>query len=316
MRSALAGESVTVKAYQAFTGVRLPPGAMWNADGSVVVREVTERDREYAPESLKSQLTTTDAAGITTVINYDGDVMIECDYPYKVKSVSAPIEDARPVLDELSSNLVNRVSDRLRLSLLIAVRREGYKVQLVPSWQFYEDPLDSGYSLSWNDSTQAVGLMPVQLTETEVKTWREWFELFGNPHVENIELALSRVIRAVSERREPSDVLIDSVIAWENLFGSKDGEPTLRVTASLALLLEENPQARRKLRTKLGKIYALRSDIVHGTSALSDQAEFAACYEALDIALEALRILLRDRTDVLAQRTGTERSLHLIVGPA
>lgn len=316
MRSALAGDPVTVKAYQAFAGVRLPVGAVWNADGSVVVREATARDREYVPESLKRQLTGVDAEGVTTVINYDGDIVVECDYPYKVESMSTVLEDARPVIDELSSDLVNRITDRLRLSLLFAVRRGGNKVQLVPSWQFYEDPFDAGQSLSWNDPTQAVGLFPVQLTEVEVETWKEWYELLGNPHAVNIDLALSRVIRAVSERREPSDVLIDSVIAWENLFGSKDGEPTLRVTASLAVLLEADSQARRKLRTKLGKIYSLRSDVVHGTSALSKQADFAACYEALDIALEALRVLLRDRTDVLAQRTGTERSLHLLVGPA
>ncbi|MEU6240560.1 hypothetical protein [Streptomyces sp. NPDC047024] len=315
MRSALAGESVTVKAYQAFAGVRLPSGVVWNADEGIVVREVTERDRERAPESLKRQLAGTDSAGETTVINYDGDVVVECKYPYRVKVASESIEDARPDFDDLSSSLVSGIANRLRLSLLIAVQRDQ-KVQLVPSWQFYEDPFDAGYFLSWNDSTQAVGLTPTQLTEPEVEAWREWFELLGNPHAEHIDLALSRVIRAVSERREPSDVLIDSVIAWENLFGSKDGEPTLRVTASLALLLEGNPSARRKLRTKLGKIYALRSDVVHGTSALKEQAQFAACYEALDIAIEALRVLLRDRKDVLAQRTGTERSLHLIVGPA
>ncbi|MFF1445084.1 hypothetical protein [Streptomyces sp. NPDC058295] len=316
MRTALAGESVTVKAYQALAGVHLPPGTRWTAGEGVVVREATERDRERAPESLKRQLTGSDAAGIMTVINYDGDIVVEFDYPYTVKAVPPSPDGSQHVLDELSSDALKQVTNRLRLSLLIAVQRENRKLQLAPSWQYYEDLFDGGDSLLWNDSTRAIGLTPAQLTETELAAWREWYELLDNPNIQHIELALSRVMRAVSERRDPSDVLIDSVIAWENLFGSKEGEPTLRVTASLALLLTDSPQDRRKLRTKLGKIYALRSDVVHGSSALNEAAEYAYCYEALEIALRALRVLLRDRPDVLAQRTGTERSLHLIVGPA
>lgn len=121
------------------------------------------------------------------------------------------------------------------------------------------------------------------------------------------------MVRAAAERREPSDVLIDSVIAWENLFGTKEGEPTLRVTASLALLLESEPEARRKLRTKLASIYTLRSNVVHGNSALN-RSQYPLCYEALDIAIRALRVLLSDRVDVLAQRDGALRSLYLILG--
>jgi hypothetical protein len=108
-------------------------------------------------------------------------------------------------------------------------------------------------------------------------------------------------------------VLIDSVIAWENLFGTKDGEPTLRVTASLALLLESEREARRKLRTRLAKIYGLRSDVVHGNKPLS-KSDYPLCYEALDIAIQALRVLLQDRTDVLEKPDGAQRSLHLILG--
>jgi hypothetical protein len=135
----------------------------------------------------------------------------------------------------------------------------------------------------------------------------------SDERVDKLRLATTRIMRAIGERSDPVDVLIDSVIAWENIFGSKEGEPTLRVTASLALLLEEDYQARRKLRTKLGKIYTLRSDAVHGT-AMPTVDEYALCNEALDIAIQALRAILTQRSDLLDERTSTERSLRMILG--
>lgn len=125
-------------------------------------------------------------------------------------------------------------------------------------------------------------------------------------------LAISRVVRATGERRDAVDVLIDSVIAWENLFGTKDGEPTLRVTASLALLLEPDPAKRRAFRTELGKIYELRSKAVHGTS-LPKQAEMPLCFRALDVAILAIRALIKERPDILAESDGGARSLRLIL---
>ena len=90
--------------------------------------------------------------------------------------------------------------------------------------------------------------MPVQLTEAEVAAWGEWYARLSTAHVTRISLALSRILRALAERREPSDVLIDSVIAWENLFGTSEGEPTFRVSTCLAVLLEDSFDARADLK--------------------------------------------------------------------
>jgi hypothetical protein len=59
------------------------------------------------------------------------------------------------------------------------------------------------------------------------------------------------------------ETLIDAVIAWENLCGATP-ETTFRTTASLSWLLEPDASKRRELRTRLGKVYGARSQIVHG----------------------------------------------------
>ncbi|MFC5911666.1 hypothetical protein, partial [Streptacidiphilus monticola] len=115
-----------------------------------------------------------------------------------------------------------------------------------------------------------------------------------------------------AERREPSDVLIDSVIAWESLFGTKDGEPTFRVTMCIAKLLEGSVESRLALKARLGKIYSLRSKVVHG-SGMIDQKEIPMCHEALDVAVRLLKVLIAERPDIITLADGAARSARLLL---
>ena len=314
IKAAISGKKQSVGARIAFAGVRLPGGGNRDFGGGVTVREVSPRERSLAPESIKDQLNGTDADGNQVSINYDGDLVAVVQHPYLVRVDKEPHGEARMGFPaELTAeNPLENVSTRLRLSLVLAVKR-AHRVQIVPTWRAIDDPLSHGYNMGWNDAKQAVNLMPTQLTEDEVAAWKKWYGLLANKKTDKLNLAISRVIRAIGERRDPVDVLIDSVIAWENLFGSKEGEPTLRVTASLALLLEDDYAKRRKLRTRLGKIYALRSDAVHGT-AMPDGEQIALCNEALEIALKALQAILEKRSDLLEEPDSTARSLRLLLG--
>jgi len=140
----------------------------------------------------------------------------------------------------------------------------------------------------------------------------EWYQHLQAANVKKIELALSRVLKTVAERREPADVLIDSVIAWENIFGTQEGEPTFRVTACLAKLLKQTLAERRRLKAELGTIYKLRSDTVHGNRPLNE-ADHGLCYRALDVAIDAIRVLVDERSDLLALGDGSDRSLTLLL---
>ena len=75
---------------------------------------------------------------------------------------------------------------------------------------------------------------------------------------------MRRLLKAAGERDDPIDVLVDAVVAWENLFGSKT-ESTFRVTAAVATLLEPSDKEQRDvLQKELSGIYDRRSRLVHG----------------------------------------------------
>lgn len=310
----LRGRTKPIEAKFAFTGILLPDGMDSTDFADGFIEPVGDRDRELAPPSLQQQLTGNDAAGNSVVINYDGDVLLRASFPLKAKAEpwdSGGTPTSWPEEVQVPDKL-EKVIERLRLSLLLAVKRD-HRVQLVPTWRLYDDPFGYGTVTSWFDPKNAVGIMPTKLTADEVQSWKDWYSRLRSPHVDRIQLAVTRVIKAVAERREPADVLIDSVIAWENLFGTSEGEPTLRVTASMALLLESDKVKRKKLRKRLAEIYRLRSTVVHGSGTVTN-AQAPMCQEALDLALQALQVVTKDRIDVLELPDGAARSLHLILG--
>jgi hypothetical protein len=310
----LRGDTVDIPARYAFAGVLLPDGVTEVQLTDAVLETATPQDRELAPEPLRQQLTGTDSSGITTVINYDGDIVMSRKYPMKMRLEPPPKPQEVPMWpDEMRvPDSIERSIDRLRISLTLAVDRPQ-RIQLVPTWRFYDDPLGYGLVQSWSDPRTAVELVPTGLTEQEVAEWVSWYALLSNPGLDKINLAITRVLKASAERRDPPDVLVDSVIAWENIFGAREGEPTLRVTASLAILLEPDPALREQLRSRLGKIYGLRSDVVHGNRAL-DPDDFPMCQEALDVAIRAIRVIAKDRSDLLSLRDGAARSTRLLLG--
>lgn len=126
-----------------------------------------------------------------------------------------------------------------------------------------------------------------------------------------LDIALSRMVRVASERRDPVDALIDAVVAWENMLGSK-AETTFKVCAAIAWLLEPEDQGKRiALLSKAKKIYSLRSDLVHGS--VSADASLAPEYgpEALVMAVRAFCRIHAD--PALKELTSSGRSELLLM---
>lgn len=314
VRRLLSGKTEYIPAKVAFTGVLLPTESSLDIQGPVpgTIRSATDADRNLAPPSLSGTVQGSDEDGALTTINYGGDVIFEYKFPYRVRSLRDGFEITDPWPSDMERpSSINSVTTRLRFSLLLAVERRA-RVQIVQAWNHVDTPLNFGQSLSWSDTRQATGISPTQLTPEEMTAWVEWYERLCIEPVKKIDLALTRILRAMSERREPSDVLIDSVIAWENLFGTSEGEPTFRISMSLAVLLEDSAESRRVRRTELAKIYGLRSRIVHGNGDLETD-EHLRCYEALDVAIKAIRVLLSERTDILSLANGAKRSEALLI---
>ncbi|WP_405004965.1 HEPN domain-containing protein [Kitasatospora purpeofusca] len=309
-RAVLIGEAKTVLTRIHFTGVLLPDDCVMElAEGRV--RPTRPSEYQRAPQSLAGQLQASSESGEVTTIEYSGDIAFEVPFDYKFKIGAVAQEKLQQWWEQnLPGERIEQTVTRLRFALLMAVKRE-HRVQIIGSWQVTDDPL-SGSSMSWSDTKNA-GITPTRLTQSEVDSWGRWYERLKSPGIDKVQLALRRVLRAMSERRDPADVLIDSVIAWENLFGTKDGEPTFRITMCLATLLRDDPEERVQLRTELGKIYNLRSKIVHGSADLKP-ADVPQCDASLEIAIDAIKALIDQRPDILALPDGAQRSTNLLLG--
>jgi hypothetical protein len=261
---------------------------------------------------LPGALQATDRNGETITIKYSGDIVLEMDLAYRIKLREIKTGDDWP--DQLNpSQAIGKRLDSLRLGLLLSLDVKP-PVLVVPSWTRIVNPLHPNVSpISWNDPRTIPNLSPRRLTVEEVDSWKQWAILVSERRQRNIDVSIRRVLRAVTERRDPEDTLVDAVVVWENLFGARQ-ETTLRVASSLAWLLAEGNEDRKAKQRQFKKLYELRSGIVHGSHPLSKEEARTKQYEAVEIALSALRVIFRDRPDLLNEEGSEARSNRLLLG--
>lgn len=230
---------------------------------------------------------------------------------------------AAPAVPVLRVGLVNgirgadslqRIIEGVQLAVLLATDRpvDGWVTARL-AWTWTADPLGHGPHTSWAEVRSSLGFMPTELRSEECDSVGEWARLISTNWTTRIDIAVRRLIGAANTRTDLADRLVDAVIVWENLFGTSQGEPRLRISSAMAWLLSDSATAREDLQFKLKAIYDYRSKIVHGAkfdeSSLAEQANAALVY-----ARDTLRALLRDRPDVLNLSDGAARSLRMIMG--
>lgn len=140
-----------------------------------------------------------------------------------------------------------------------------------------------------------------------------WTTLVAREHQAPVDVAARRLGNALAYRWESADILIDAVMIWENLLGA-DTETTFRVTAALAKLIESDPNRRGDLKVQLGKIYALRSRVVHGGTAKPHDIDEAAT-AAVRIAVQALKASYLRGADWLKMKSHERSSALLLFEP-
>lgn len=313
LRRAVRGESVEVLVLVGIAGLKLP-GSEALALPWGRLRAVEEKDRQYIPPGLSGQLMTTTPDGSQVVIDYAGDLVLEMNVPYKIElgELGKQPDEGWP-LGLVSAETVGRRLESLRLALLLSSERTPPPMAL-STWRVYLEPLGHGMTSSWSDPRQAPSFFPSALTAAERDDWRDWVRDVDAQRVPSIDVAVRRTLMAAAERPDPTDALVDAVIAWENLVGSREGEPTLRLSAALAWLLGKDAADRIKIRRQAARLYNLRSDVVHGNRFLNPKEAAERHREALGIAVRALRVVLRERPNLLADcKDSSERSLHLIL---
>jgi hypothetical protein len=310
--SAVLGEDAKVPVRIGLTGVLLPSGFTVKAPWGTL-REVNQLDLRLVPESYRGGLTTTKPDGEHIEIDYAGNVVLEAEIPYRMRIGPTELDDEWPA-NLRSYDMLQTWSENSQIALLLTLDDQP-EVKVVPSWTAIFDPLNYGPMRSFRDTRSVPSLVPHQLTQQEAETWSEWIGLVTDRRVPSIAVAISRTLMAVTERRDTSDALVDTVIAWENLVGSREGEPTLRVSAALAWLLEDQFNVRQERQRAIGRLYKLRSDVVHGNRLLPPREASESSREAIAITLAALRKVFSERSDLLSEcRDGAERSKRLILG--
>lgn len=313
LRTAARGEACQVKALVALTGivldgvdqVELPFG---------ILRPTRANERALAPPSLEGMVSHTTAEGDSITASYAGDVVLETEIGYRITVQDANIDVASEWphgmrdFERLEANL-----DSLRLASLLVGEADAM-LTIAPTWRMIFDPLSWGPLQSWSDPRNGPSIAPRHLPQTgagELRTWTTAIHDHRRPH---LDVAVRRTISASASRTDPVDALVDLVIAWENLFGSRQGEPTLRISAALGWLLGSTPDEREMHRAQASKVYALRSDIVHGNRAVSGEEAVEGLARARAMTLAALRELFSSRSELLTMKSGDERSRTLILG--
>ncbi|MBB4930381.1 hypothetical protein F4561_001201 [Lipingzhangella halophila] len=199
---------------------------------------------------------------------------------------------------------------RARLALLLASTDERLVASPV-TFQTTLEPLTSSSGYSW---------LPIEFSGASVNISAEtalrvtnWSSILKERHPKSLNIAARRLLSAVSTRFDATDALIDAVVAWENMFGDPQ-EATLRVTGAMAKILEPNSfDDRKKLKSRLSRIYSTRSDLIHGSHGKEPKRSDIYTYrqEAIRYALDALRWLYNNPN--LLNKNSADRSLSILL---
>lgn len=307
-RSLLRGESTQIIAVSSFTGIRLPEGTEIVGNwGRIRAARAEDHPSLLKPMLERRTMTTTDA-GEHVEITDAGDVIFEARIAMKMRIN----RDA----DQMSWSTSTREDipgqvDRVRLAFALAIRRDAWPV-LIPTWHKIIMPLIGNGPSSYSDPQSMASRVPILLSLDEIASWESWIDVVMAADLRQLNLAITRTLRAQTERRDRSDALIDAVIAWESLFGAIT-ESTLRVSASLARLLHAAGAERELARSRYSKIYERRSKIVHGarTKTTAEQIDEDS-RTAIYVVLEVIRVLLTKRSDLLPLESA-ERSMRILM---
>jgi hypothetical protein len=127
------------------------------------------------------------------------------------------------------------------------------------------------------------------------------------------DITLERVLAIAVNNTEHVYAFIDSVIVWENLFGSGDTqELSFRIALNMALVLSDDPPEREKLFKEIKRLYTKRSQIVHGGLQIRPSDALELRRRTWAITLAALVRMLTNYADLMGG--GNEAFVRFALG--
>lgn len=289
LKRAIRGEPVTIRLVQGLAGVSIPAG-LQIATPWGVIRGLPAEGSQAARRGRINPTTAVLVGELkTTPLMGNGD----------------PVELSPQ--DELHAH---EHQVQYLLPLAFALASEEGRVR-APSLTFSTRivPFLSGFGSS--SGRFPIPKEAIEIREAEVERIVYWANVLVANHNPSLDIAARRLVSAVNERYDPDDRLVDAVICWESLVGTKL-ETVNRVTSSLAILLEENVELRPKLMTSLGHTYSVRSQLVHGQK-VKDKDRQKATGQAVDVAVQALRAIYAAGAPWVSQASDV-RSKRIVLG--
>jgi hypothetical protein len=200
--------------------------------------------------------------------------------------------------------------ERTRLSFVLSSDSGAILAPVLCAWGPI-DPLALGQAHSFSASFGAP-LPQITLTPELVENVERWASQIRLP-AGSLDIGIRRLLSAATSRIDQLDGLIDAVMCWENLFGDTP-ETMFKVCGALARLLEPDDQEARAGRfRRLRDIYTIRSKLVHGASEPKLADREALRLEAIQVALDALRLVLVSE-ELMSCRDSVERAKLMLLG--
>lgn len=289
LRRLAQGERIEVLAIIGLRGIRLEEAEEHRLSAGVL-RRPTEEERRYSPFL---------------------EVGTPVEAVLETKVEMSPARSGEPA-DELSGGEQLRLTKIGRaISLASAlVRRDEESAQSAAevAWITEVTPVQGSgaYKPGVNSGSWAPS---VDYGRVAVQELAGWVQRIEKADLNNVEIAIERLLRALFEPI-PDESLIDSVIAWEGLLGTRS-ETAYRVTAGLAVLCEDDLTLRLERQKELQRIYNKRSRMVHGDAV---DLDLQTRNRAIQVGLEALARLILDRPGLLGLTKSEERATHLLLG--
>jgi len=306
-------ETVEIPVRVGLSGVKLPSGHPGFSVKGVTVRPSEPRDDWLAWRFDKDRDTVAGIAdnGVQQAVRYSGDLIVELSVEWLAYLGSWDFEKGWPRHLLEGQERLSQAVDDIRLALALIPSKHHDPVLSQQSWRAVFEPTSIAPNSNWRSREYNLRIRPRTLLGNEVEEWQLLVERVVAADLSHIRIAVSRTLQALGERSEFHDILIDSVMAWENLFGARS-DTVFRVTGSLAVLLGTNAEDRRALLKELRKLYDLRSAVVHGSAEIGPD-DAVQSDRATNIALSALHTLLISRQDLLDEADGAHRSNKLLV---
>lgn len=312
VRSAIDGEEISVPARVGLWGVTVPSSTEISLPLGRL-RSIGSSDLAILPATARQISQVGRGENDEPSLIQAGNMVLEYSLPYRL----AHFDAARRRWPEGFSDqkdAFHRI-EGLQLALSLATSGAVHSLpKVVASWGWALDPLTVSMNLWWPEELPLRFIRPVQLNQDQSDRWTEWIQKVDTYNNPSIRVAISRTLRAMTERMDAADSIVDSVIALENLFGGRGGELTHRISTSIAWLLASDAGERAAIQKRVRDIYNFRSSIVHGRDvSVTEVHHFRN--EALGLTIKVLRAIFSERSDLLTEcNDGAARSNRLMLG--